>query len=64
MSLESHCLQTCHMMKPRMKLFFSKKLILAGFSVQKTIPLPRSSALATGIMVEVKTRQQAFIQQK
>ncbi|MBU3982205.1 MAG: hypothetical protein KJ985_01705, partial [Proteobacteria bacterium] len=44
----------------------TKKLILAGFFVQKTIPLPllRSNALGTGITVEVKTRKQVFIHQK
>jgi len=60
MYLKSHCLMTCLMTKSPTKLFFSRRLILAESSVQAIIPFLRSSALDTGIMVEVKTRRPVF----
>jgi hypothetical protein len=43
---------------------FLRRLIFAGFSVQAIIPFLRSSALDTGIIVEVETRRPAFTRQE
>ena len=56
---KSYCLQICLMMTSQMKLFFSKRLILAGFSVRTIIPFLRSSVSVTGIILEVEARRPA-----
>jgi hypothetical protein len=52
------------MMKFPMKLFFSRRLILAESSVQAIIHFLLSSALATGIIAEVETRRPVFTRQE
>jgi len=46
------------------ELFFSRRLILAESSVRAIIHFLLSSALATGIIVEVETRRPVFTRQE
>ena len=64
MYLKSHCLKTCLMTESPTKIFFSRRLILAESSVQAIIHFLLSSALATGIIVEVEARRLVFTHQE
>ena len=49
---------------PDETIFFSKRLIQAGFSVKAIIPILKSNDMDTGITAKVKTRKQVCIHKK